>query len=634
MNNTVETLLRLWGGGGGLAVTWVGLLGLLCLVVRRVLIAHHQAERWLEDHRSLWTRLVLSRHSGKLPWVLAGLVLLGLAARAGTQSASYVGWAIENPGWILSMHGGLGLVGLLVLAFWDDHPSHVKLGEGRTDSQFRDLGEDWGRFDTHDGKPVGDGQPVAALLGYRDASRPARRALLPQQRRWRNLALISLRWDLLSRHVFIIGPQGSGKTTTIYGHIMHSAHGPWIYQDSKAELPLRDRLRNRLVWGLDVRGHQSRSGVWNPMEEIRSADDFDLLVDYVFPVNLRDANKWVRDMARILFSAILRSRRWESIQEISRTLRATRLEPFLANLDPVWRDLLKEPKSQVPVLQDLVATLARWETPRVSSITEGPSTVTLDEFIAKGGWVMNCEMADALRAPIHLFWAMLLGRLRNRPEGSSPILLLLDEFGDAGQLPNFERALVLLRSKGVAFVAGIQNLGLLKDVYPQNWQAVAQGFGSKIWLLRNADDEIREGLTRALGKWTRKVKAANAKSRDTEKDVDLMPLDAWGRWSDERAALARSNGFTYWLPLSLPIPPTPMGPVVEQEDPWKDAEARAERARQAASAPGIAPVEELPPLPKIPAIPGLELIHGLQINAVSPQPVVGPVPVAPIEDWL
>jgi hypothetical protein len=232
------------------------------------------------------------------------------------------------------------------------------------------------------------------------------------------------------------------------------------------------------------------------------------------------------------------------------------------------------------VLQDLVVTLSRWETLRVRSITEGKSTITLDDFIARGGYVMNCEDSDALKGPVHVFWAMLLGRLRNRPEGDSKILLLLDEFGDCGRINNIQRALVLLRSKGVSIVAGIQNLGLLQDVYPQDWKAVMEGFGTRIWLARNLEDELRERLSKALGKFTRRVPPANKNAKETEKEADFMPLDAWGRWSELRVALGRLHGFTYWFPVPIDIPRTPLGEVLPGGGPWADSEAEVKAAAQ------------------------------------------------------
>jgi hypothetical protein len=230
---------------------------------------------------------------------------------------------------------------------------------------------------------------------------------------------------------------------------------------------------------------------------------------------------------------------------------------------------------------------------------------------------MNCEMSDALRVPVHCFWGMIFGRLRNRAEGASPIILLLDEFGDCGRLPNIERALVLLRSKGVSIVAGIQNMGLLQDVYPRNWQAVLQGFGTKIWLARNMEDDLREKLSRVLGKWTRRIPPANKNAQPTEKEADLMPVDAWGRWSEERAALARSHGFTYWLPLSLSVTRPPLGAPVVAVDPWEEAEALAKAAVQA-----VTPPDWKPESIQIPA--------GLVAPPAAPEVLVLPAG----EDWL
>jgi hypothetical protein len=477
-------------------------------------------------------------------------------------------WIVNHPKEFIGINSGIAVLILLIWMKWDRLPGYLKKGEGRSESRFLDPSEDWAPQEIRDGKAIGPEQPTAVLLAYRDRSRIAGLGLSLGQRISRNLMFISLRWDTLSRHILVIGATGSGKTTSIYGHIMASAHAPWIYQDSKADLPFLYAHPDSPVWGLDVRGNDSRSGLWNPVEEIQTSEDLDLIVDYVFPLNPRDANPWVREMSRTLFAAILKSRRWDSLQDIARSIRQTQLAPFLEALEPIWQDLMKEPKSQVPVLQDIVATLSRWETPRICAITEGRSTVSLDDYIARGGYVMNCEMSDGLRAPVHLFWAMLLGRLRNRAEESSPILLLIDEFGDAGKLQNLERALVLLRSKGVSIIAGIQNLGLLEQVYDKSWKAVLDGFGSRIWLARNLDEGLREKLSRALGKWTRRLPASNSQSKETEKECDLMPLDAWTLWSQEWAVLARMHGYTYWLPYSLPIPATPFGPPSEPEDPW------------------------------------------------------------------
>ncbi|MBP1625964.1 MAG: hypothetical protein H6Q00_439 [Holophagaceae bacterium] len=603
MKQTILTLLRIWDGGGALLLACLGGLGLAWWAFRWLWIEQADPCDLLQRRLHRLTRwLLLHRRSPKTLPLSLGLLVLGLGLLWGVSDRDFLTWAFRQGPVFLGIHGVVLVLALILLATWNSTPSYVRSGDGRADARFRDVAEEWSQKVVEGGQVHQDPRPIAELLVHRSDSRRACRLVLPGQHRGGNLTLLSFRWDILSRHIFVVGPQGSGKTASLYAPIMHTALVPWVYQDSKAELPFRDEFPDRPVFGLDVRGHLTRSGVWNPLQEIRTTEDFDLLVDYIFPKNPKDPNGWVRDMARVLFGAVLRMKRWESIQQIARTLRESRMEPFLETLDAIYMDTMKEPKSQVPVLQDLVVTLSRWETARVRSITEGPSTLTLDDFIARGGYVMNCEDSDALKGPVHVFWAMLLGRLRNRPEGASKILLLLDEFGDCGRIPNIQRALVLLRSKGVSIVAGIQNLGLLQDVYPQDWKAVMEGFGTRIWLARNLEDELRQRLTQAIGRFTRRVPPANRNAKATEKEADLMPLDAWGSWSERRVALGRLHGFTYWFPVPIEIPRTPLGPMLPEGDPWASSEAEVRAAEREAlkavelpewclEVPGAAPVE-------------------------------------------
>lgn len=567
MNGAAIALLRFWHGPGA----WIpiGICGVWVLwnLIRVFAVERQAPERLLRQRHDRMIRRLLRSRRSKLGLPL-GLALLGGAiwTHAEAQGVNFITWAAENGGIFLAIHGAV-LVALVVIRgfLWDPAPRFLRTGEGRADAKFLDVSDEYGS--SYRGGAATADQPIFELLAYRSPAKLARRLLHPERFKG-HLTFLSFPWIVLCRHILVFGTQGSGKTSAFFGHAMQSASCPWIYQDAKAELPFLAQFPDALVWGLDVRGHESRSGVWNPLSEIRGPEDFELITDYVFPENPQDSNPWVRGMARTLFRAILESRPWPSLQEIGRSLRATRLEPFLKGLPPVWQDLMKEPKSQVPILQDLVMTLARWETERICAITEGESTVSLDAYIRSGGYVLNCEESNALKAPVHLFWAMLLGRLRNRPEGASPLLLLLDEFGDCGRIPNIANALALLRSKGVAIMAGIQSMGLLKLVYRQDWEAVVDGFGTQIWLARNLQDEARMKLSQRLGKLTRKVPPAGKNAKPTEKEADLLPVDAWGGWSEAGAALSRQHGHTYWLPLSLSIPKTPLGAVRAHSDPW------------------------------------------------------------------
>ncbi len=621
MNNLVRNLLQLWGAVGASACTALGLGGLLWCGIRWALIERRDPQVLLQDRFHWLTRwLLLHRRSPKTIPLSGALLALGLGMSWAMEQEAFVRGVFRNGPLFLGAHAALVILALVLWITWNREPKYVKAGEGRADARFCDVSEEWSTRVIEGDTTHTDKCPTAELLVYRSPSRLAQRLVVDGQHKGCHLTLVSFRWDILSRHVIAVGPQGSGKTASLYAPIMHSSLVPWVYQDSKAELPFRDEFPDRPVFGLDVRGHATRSGIWNPMEEIRSVEDFDLLVDYLFPSDPNDKNKWVRDSSRVLFRAMLQTQRWQSIQELARTLRRTRLEPLLERLDPIHLDTMKDPRSQAIVLSDLVVGLSRWETVRVRSITEGKSTVTLDDFIARGGYVMNCEDSDALKGPVHVFWAMLLGRLRNRPEGASKILLLLDEFGDCGRIPNIQRALVLLRSKGVSIVAGIQNLGLLQDVYPQDWKAVMEGFGTRIWLARNLEDELRQRLSHGIGKFTRRVPPAGKNAKETEKETDLMPLDAWGRWSALRVALGRLHGFTYWFPVPIDIPHTPLGEALPGGDPWADSEVEAKAAAQDAL--------------KAVALPDWCLEVPTGAAAGTPEAEPEPAPMDEREDWL
>jgi len=133
-------------------------------------------------------------------------------------------------------------VGLVFLAFlvwltWDRKPKYIRSGEGRAEAQFKDVPEDFGPYEIQDGRRKGDGRPMAELLGFRAPTLASRWTLVLRQRFKGFLTLVSLTWETLSRHLFVFGVQGSGKTTTVFGHIQHSALCPWIYRVFPAALP-------------------------------------------------------------------------------------------------------------------------------------------------------------------------------------------------------------------------------------------------------------------------------------------------------------------------------------------------------------------------------------------------------------
>jgi hypothetical protein len=440
------------------------------------------------------------------------------------------------------------------------------------DARFVPLAAEYGKAD----------DVVAASLVYRPEGPGTEVGIV----RWdgEDLRLARWSWDQLSRHVLVVGATGSGKTTGVFSHFMLSSRVPWIYQDQKADLPLKGLFPFRPVWGLDTRGHETRSSVWNPLEEIAGPEDVEVLAALLFPDSLDPKHPWIVKGARGIFEGLLKHQPFDNIQDVAWLVEYVGLESLLETLPKGYATIDKvTPLSAYQ--HQLLDVLKPWSASRVAEVTFGPSSVKLEDFIRDGGYVL-CNEDKHLRSPVTLFWGMLLYRLRQRPWGASRLLLLMDEFGDAGAVPNMAQALALYRSKGVGIVAGVQSFGLMRETYGEDtWEAVRDGFGSVMVMAANLPGQLRKEMTEQLGKWTRlhEHRAGNwnapslslsrggpslslgsigaSSSTPTRHAVDLVPIDQWSVWGNARAAIVRGVHATWWVPVSLPMEPAPLGAV-------------------------------------------------------------------------
>jgi hypothetical protein len=413
----------------------------------------------------------------------------------------------------------------------------------------------------------GEAQGAVAALLVRTARGSAQRQGEVERATRDRLAYLS--WDTLSRHVLVVGNTGSGKTTGVFNHLMLSSRVPWIYQDQKAELPLRDVHPRRPVWGLDTRGCRSRSGVWNPMAEVKTEEDLEVLSALLVP-DRGDEYDWVIRGARFLFEALVQGSRASSLQDVGALLEAETPEEIARRLPRGAGSLLQNPRQRGYFLEALRETLHPFMSPRVRRVTEGRSSVELGSFIDEGGYVLANE-DRSLRSAVTLFWGLLLHRLRSRPPSAPRLLLLLDEFGDAGRVPNMASALALYRSKNVGIVAGVQTHSLLKAVYGGEWEAVRDGFGTVLVLAANLPQHARERLSRELGE--RRVRSLSCSfgtsgpsvALGPVRAVDLVARDRWGAWGRARACLVQGQTPTWWIPFSVPLEAT--APVPEEASP-------------------------------------------------------------------
>jgi len=110
-------------------------------------------------------------------------------------------------------------------------------------------------------------------------------------------------------------------------------------------------------------------------------------------------------------------------------------------------------------------------------------------------YVITSDMNSAYDFIASLFYTFLFSKLvkyaDSTPTGKcdNEVYCFLDEFANIGQIPDFNKKISTVRSRGIALIPIIQNIGQLKNRYPQDvWQEI----------IGNCDLRINMGTTDVL----------------------------------------------------------------------------------------------------------------------------------------
>lgn len=95
----------------------------------------------------------------------------------------------------------------------------------------------------------------------------------------------------------------------------------------------------------------------------------------------------------------------------------------------------------------------------------------------------------------------------NGTDGHLPIhtRLMLDEFPNTGQIPEFSERVATIRKYWISVDVVVQAIGQLKRMYPEDWETIPANCDTTVFLGTGADTESSDWISKLAGKETRKA---------------------------------------------------------------------------------------------------------------------------------
>jgi type IV secretory pathway TraG/TraD family ATPase VirD4 len=284
------------------------------------------------------------------------------------------------------------------------------------------------------------------------------------------------------------------------------------------QVNFKQPARNTIIWNPTTRIH-TRADALEVAHAVCTNSDLDANADRSGSHNDKF---WIHSSINLLSDLLLVLAR--STREVKSMARAKQLLDGYAYDLAVFADAHKIKTAEYPALcralegsshvtqQSVVADLAQrmllFGDENVVACTCQPNELDLGELIRSGG-VLVLEVPEAHAGQLlpltSLFitelFQVLLNEAQAAPDGRlpRPVSVTLDELGSAcGRLPEFDRRLSTLRSRGVSVTGAVQTLGQLESLYGKGAGAITEGFCTKIFFgggLGHADARFASELS-------------------------------------------------------------------------------------------------------------------------------------------
>ncbi len=316
-----------------------------------------------------------------------------------------------------------------------------------------------------------------------------------------------------TRHFFVIGRSGTGKTRLLYSFLekIRKQKAKALVYDFKGDYvscffcPETDFIFNPLDF---------RTLHWCLFSEVEIVADIDTIATSLIPPSRAEDKFWI-DGARDVFSAILfylkntgqvqNADIWNHVSLTEEEMLSLMQGAVQQGFEQCRRALgyLQGFKAGSKVASDVLSTMRQY-TNCFYYVRHLQSSFIIKEWIESEGssflfLVGYPKLRDTLRPLLSLFIDLALKHVLSLPENTNRrIYFLIDEFVTLQKLPTIIQGLEQGRSKGLSLVLALQDFNQLERIYGETAYSILNNCSTILSFALN-DPRSQDILSRAFG---------------------------------------------------------------------------------------------------------------------------------------
>jgi len=365
--------------------------------------------------------------------------------------------------------------------------------------------------------------------------------------RWRTLIYS---WDGVTRNRFllIIGPPGSGKTSryslpNLLHAIQHDKRRSWVITDPKADLYRTTAAAFRgagfKVWAINLINPRAGDR-HNPLRYVHSVEDAfrmaNAIISNTAGSSLTGEAFWI-NAERSLLACLI----WYVKTSLSPEYQHLATVLHLGNAFAQDKELMKtvfegdkvdhgakaiystiaslSDKTRDGVFVGFAVRLQLWTSREIAALT-ADSDFDL-RMIGGEPTVLYLIIPDhhATYQPItsllfdQLFQELIGAADENGGRLKHDVRLMLEEMANIGRIPDLERRLATIRSRGIMVDMVLQTIGQLRTLYGDAWTTIT-GCADTVLALAANDQETAEWISKRLGTMTIRTTSVSSTATD------------------------------------------------------------------------------------------------------------------------